>query len=85
MKNLFQSKTEPKQVDKIQEIEKKSEAAIAVFKNTLESLTELESEVDTEVHNKEGKIAAIKAEIEILNERKAKNSKFVNKLKEFFE
>ena len=72
-------------VNKIQEIEEKSEAAIAVFKTTLESLTELESDVLTEVHNKEGQIAAIKAEIEMLNERKTKNSKFVNKLKEFFE
>ena len=83
MTNIFSSK--PVVVDKIQEIENKSEAAISVFKNTLESLTDLEADVLTEVHNKEGQIDAIKAQIAILNERRTKNSKFISKLKEFFE
>jgi prefoldin subunit 5 len=77
--------TTPVVVDKIQEIENKSEAAISVFKNTLESLNDLEIEATSEITVKEEAIANIQSEIGKLKDRQNKNRTFINKLNEFFE
>lgn len=76
--------TKPK-ISKMEEIEQRSEGAIAVFKSTLETLVDIESDVSQEIESKKAEIHSIEAKIISLNERKAKNDKFVNKLKEFFE
>ena len=62
MKNIFSSKPV---ISKITEIENKSEEAISIFKTTLDSLIALESDVLTEVNNKEVQIDAIKAEMAV--------------------
>lgn len=81
---MFKFKSKP-QISKIQEIENKSESVIFVFKNTLETLIEIEDEVELEIQNKEDQINIIKNNIIILNERQSKNNRFITKLKEFIE
>lgn len=83
MTNLFSSK--PKVIDKIVYLEEKSEAAISVFKSTLDSLNFINNEVELEINNKQDAIVNIKKEISILADRQVKNKKFVSKLQEFFE
>lgn len=73
------------QVDKIQEIENRSEAAISVFKNTLETLNDVEFDAGVEISEKEEAIANIQNEIGKLKYRQEKNRTFINKLNEFFE
>jgi hypothetical protein len=77
--------SEKPQVNKIQEIENRSEAVISVFKNTLETLNNVEIEAGLEIYAKEEAIAAIQNEIGKLKYRQTKNRTFINKLNEFFE
>jgi hypothetical protein len=71
-------------VNKIQEIENRSEAAISVFKNIFETLTNVEIEAGLEIYATEETIAAIQNEIGKLKYRQTKNRTFINKLNEFF-
>jgi len=73
------------QITPSQKIEIKSESAISVFKTTLSSLLEIDDDVQVEIKAKEDAISDINSEINSLKERKVKNDKFINKLKEFFE
>lgn len=75
----------PQVVNKIQEIENRSEAAISVFKNTLETLNDVEIDAGIEISTKEEAIANIQNEIGKLKYRQEKNRTFINKLNEFFE
>lgn len=76
--------TKPK-ISKIQDLDNRSTAAISIFKNTLDSLNDIEIETNVEVNAKQTQIDAINDDIAILKSRKNSNRKFINKLNEFFE
>ena len=72
-------------VNKTQEIENRSEKAISIFKETLETLNEVEIDAGIEISAKEEIIVSIQNEISVLKARADKNRTFINKLNEFFE
>lgn len=83
--NLFNTEKPEDKLSRSQILENKSEAAIAVFNNTLNTLVDLEEDVDSQIEEKQSDIRFMEVEIENLERRKAKNGKFITKLKEFFD
>lgn len=69
----------------IEDIQQRSEAAISIFKSTLETLKKIELEASSEIDKKEEQINYIKQEISTLQTAQVSNRKFINKLNEFFE
>lgn len=82
---MFNTKKVVVVVPILEQLEVRSEAAISIFKNTLDSLSDINSEIGEEISAKEAAIKAIKDDINILSSRDVKNRNFISKLNEFFE
>ena len=81
MDSIFTKKTII--VDKIQQLKDKSNNALAVFRQTLVSLSDANQEIDVEIDVRVKQIEALEKENSVLNEVKNENDKFIGKINEF--
>lgn len=72
-----------KRTNKIQQLQKRSEVALGVFRSTVANLASINQAIEVEQDNRKATIVTLEQEVSTLEAQRAENSKFIGKINEF--